>query len=291
MDKNNIIDLHIHTCNSDGELLTREIVRRLHDKRISTFSITDHDYIYSYKDVNNLAHYDFDINDLNYIKGVELSCKVSDTYNIHLLGYDFDENNQSLIKLTNEISFKREKRLREILNILKNEHNIWFNNYALDEIRFRKGTHSKCHALFLLRNLGYGDNGKELYNQYLRDIKFTIDHRASFEAANAAVKDAHGITVLAHPKEVENEYQMDIEPLIKNLVDRGLMGIEVYNNIHSLADIKRYLEIAKKYNLLISGGSDYHGPFITPQVTLGCVSKEGINIDNLSVVEYIKRRH
>ena len=68
-----------------------------------------------------------------------------------------------------------------------------------------------------------------------------------------------------------------MEEILPNLISQGLEGIEVYNNLHTYEESQRYLEIAKKYNILISGGSDYHGPIAKPNVLLGKIYKDNEN--------------
>ena len=68
-----------------------------------------------------------------------------------------------------------------------------------------------------------------------------------------------------------------MEEILPNLISQGLEGIEVYNSLHTYEDSQRYLEIAKKYNILTSGGSDYHGPVAKPNVLLGKIYKDNEN--------------
>ena len=78
--------------------------------------------------------------------------------------------------------------------------------------------------------------------------------------------------------------------MFNDLIKIGLDEIEVYNSLHALHDIKRYLKIAKEYNLLINGGSDIYWSLIKPNVKLGFISQEKINIKKLSLVEHLKQR-
>ena len=99
------------------------------------------------------------------------------------------------------------------------------------------------------------------------------------------IKQASGIPILAHPKELELRYGIRLENIIKDLIKCGIKGIEVYHSIHDDKDIVRYLNIANKYNLLISGGSDFHSSNSSKK--LGLLSKEEyvIPYDNFSILK------
>jgi predicted metal-dependent phosphoesterase TrpH len=281
----NLIDLHIHTNNSDGEFSTKDIINMLKDSNVTTFSITDHDNINSCQEVINE-----NINGLYYIRGIENSALFKN-YNMHILGYDINDNCYNMQKIISVIQKSRNSRILEIIKILKDKYNIEFESNTINEVLNRTGTVGKAHVIELLYKYGYGNSNVEIYKKYLKDLKTEINYRTDAEKVIEAIKRDNGIAVLAHPKEIENEYHIDIEMIIKNLINIGLDGIEVYNSLHNLEDIKKYLDIAKKYNLLISGGSDYHGIFTKPNVELGNVSQEKIKIKSLSLVEYIRIRH
>ena len=77
-------------------------------------------------------------------------------------------------------------------------------------------------------------------------------------------------------------------PLLERMISFGLKGIEVYHPSHTQDETKYYLQIANKYNLLISGGSDYHGPIIKPDISLGTGKNNNIKIESLPILEKIK---
>ena len=78
--------------------------------------------------------------------------------------------------------------------------------------------------------------------------------------------------------------------LLKEMINCGLMGIEVYHSSHTKEEIEYYLEIANKYNLLISGGSDYHGITVKPDIELGTGKKNNIKIKSLSLIDEVNNR-
>ena len=112
-------DLHIHTINSDGEFTTKQLVQKIRESNIKTFAIADHDSIKSIKDMKEI-----DLTGLNYIKAIEISSILDNKYKMHILGYNINEEDEQLIEIINNIKQKRIKRIYDIANSLKQQHNI-----------------------------------------------------------------------------------------------------------------------------------------------------------------------
>lgn len=279
---NKYIDMHIHSTYSDGELTIEELIKNIIDNNVSTFSITDHDSIESSHKISKM-----EVGELNYISGVEVSSAINN-YNIHLLGYDYNGNTIAMEKLFDDIAFKRRQRIVDILEYLYKKHNIKILDNDLENMLSNANVIGKPHVIELLSRYGYGNSNHEIYIKYLKEYKSKINYRADINDSIKAIKEANGIVILAHPKEIENEYNVDINDIIIDLIKKGIDGIEVYNSLHNLNDIKRYLETAKKYDLLISGGSDYHGTFTKPTVKIGSLSQENCNVKKLSLIDKLK---
>lgn len=284
MIKSGVMDMHIHTTNSDGEYTVRQIVERIKNTNIETFSITDHDNINSYYEINKL-----ELEFLEFYHGVEIS-SIYQNYGMHILGYDFKPE-EDLIELLKKIEESRKQRFLEMVEMLEQKYEIKIEESRIQEIITNHQLLGKPHMTNLLYQLGYGESSKNIYDKYLKGYKSKRKYRVNLEEVVKAIKKSNGIVVLAHPKEIEREYHIDIEEILGDLVKTGIDGIEVYNSIHSLEDIKRYLELAKRYHLLISGGSDYHGPFTKPNVELGYLSKEKIQVEELSLLKELRRRN
>jgi hypothetical protein len=247
-----MVDMHIHTNNSDGQYSTKEIVKKLEILDTEMFSITDHDNIKSCTEMKNI-----DLpKKMKYIPGVEFS-SINGIYNCHILGYNFDYNNTELIKTCENISERRLEKIKRIINHLENERDIEFTEKELKNL-YKKQTLGRYDVCKILMKKGYGTK-PEIYDNYLTGIKGIKTHRIEIENVTQTIKSANGISILAHPKEIEEKYEVDIEEIIKDFIEKGIDGIEVYNTIHTLKDMRRYLLLAKKYNLLITGGSDFHG--------------------------------
>jgi len=274
-------DLHIHSNFSDGEYTIDELIDMLKKENIKVFSICDHDNIESIKYLNNL-----ELKDIKYISGVEISSYYK-KMGIHILGYYIDGNKLSLKRLLTKINLRRKKRMKEILKKIRVRNGIILNNDDLDELMSTNNIGKKNLSKILIKN-NLGNNYLEIRDNYLTNLHCKTSYRANIKKVCKVVKNANGIPVLAHPKEMELRYGIKLENVIKDLIKCGIKGIEVYHSIHTDKDIERYLSIANKYDLLISGGSDFHTN--KSKKKLGILSKEDyvIPYENFSILNMKK---
>lgn len=269
-------DFHIHTKYSDGEYDVETIINKLNENNITNFAITDHDNVES---VDYLRK-----RNLNNISGVEMSSRYNNL-NMHILGYYIDGDLDELKKLCNRVSELRKARLYEHVSKLEKEYNLQFDELDLMNLTKKYSTLGRPHIGKLLIKYGYVSSMEEAFKKYLFNVHSSIFYRMDAKLVIDAIHKAGGIAILAHPKKIEDKYNIDIEDFLPDLVEIGIDGIEIYNSLHYNEDSKRYKEIATKYNLLISGGSDYHGPNVKPNVKLGYLNNEDlpkINIDEMT---------
>lgn len=266
-----MVDLHIHTSNSDGEFKTEKILDMLMKKGVNTFSITDHDNINSCKEMEKIIL----PKNIKYIPGVEFSSK-TEKLNIHILGYNIDYNNQDLVNECEIIKKRKINKIITIINYLKKHYGIDISEQEEKDILEKQGTIGRMDICKLLVKKGYGERS-QIYDNYLTNIPNTKTHRSNIETITRIIHESNGIAVIAHPKKIEKEYNTSLSNIIEELLEKEIDGIEVYNSVHTLKDIKRYLMIAKKYNLLITGGSDFHGS-THPDRQLGYTTTEKIKI-------------
>lgn len=268
-----MVDLHIHTSNSDGTYTTNEIIETLKKLKIKLFSITDHDDITSCKEMEEI----FLPEDMIYIPGIEFSA-MHNNYNCHILGYNIDYKNEALIAECNLIKARRKIKIIKVLEYIRNNFGI-LTEEEEKIILNKKGTIGRydiCEIL-MKKEENQGLKRNEIYDKYLTPKGGLKVHRSDSKRIIEVIHEAGGIAVLAHPREVEDDYQIDIEKFIESLIEEGLDEIEKYNSIHTLEDVKRYLEIAKKHNLFTTGGSDFHGTN-KPKILLGTTTREHIKI-------------
>ncbi len=270
------IDMHIHSCNSDGEYEVLDLVKMIKEKGIGIFSITDHDSIRSVEDIKMC-----DLSELDYIPGVEIS-SIYKGIKMHILGYDFEVNN-SLRELISRIQEKRLKRFFEVIELIKVNEGICLQDEIIEQIIVRSESLARPHIIKALMDLGYGSDRDQVYRAFVKNNKSSINYRAYLEDAIDVLKMSNAKIILAHPKEIEDEYKIDIDSILPELLDLGVDGIEVYNSIHTMDDIKRYKEYVDKYKIHYTGGSDYHGPNVKRLVSLGNCSKEGMQVNKISL--------
>ncbi|MHC4197199.1 MAG: transcription antitermination factor NusB [Planctomycetota bacterium] len=252
-------DLHVHTICSDGTFTPEEVVVEAARLGIKTIAITDHDTV----DAVRPAQAEGAKMGVYVIPGVEVSGYVP-PFEIHIIGLFIDIDNKNLIEKFRQIHEERVSRLSEIVERLKTV------NVQLDveEILHLAGGSppGRMHIAEVLIKHGYCNNFPEVFNRYIGDNcpayvpKTTLTPRQAIEL----IHDAGGVSVYAHPGVSGRD------DIIRMLVESGLQAIEAYYPSHSPETVARYLEIAKKYDLAVSGGSDFHGQR-KPGIPLGKV--------------------
>ncbi len=264
-----MVDMHIHTKHSDGTYTTKEIIEMLKQLKIKLFSITDHDNFEACKEIEKIQL----PKDMTFIPGIEFSA-IHDIYDCHILGYNIDYKNENLLEVCRLIRRKRQRKIIQVLKYIRDNYGI-LTEKEEQEILNKNGTIGRFDICKLLMQKGYGAR-TEIYDKYLSP-KELITHRINSKTIIDVIHKANGKAIIAHPREIEEDYKIDSEEIIKSLIDEGLDGIEIYNSIHTLDDVKRYKILAQKYKLITTGGSDYHGTN-KPEILLGRTTKKHIKI-------------
>ena len=241
-------DLHLHTTFSDGFFTPETVLKNAFKHRIKAISITDHETVEGVAiAVSEAKQYGVEV-----IPGIELSASTGDG-EIHLLGYFIDCQDIALQKTLAELKKKRKNRLRKIVNNL-NAQDVHIDFDAL--LKFAgPGTIGRLHlAHFLYRN-NVVSHIYEAFDKYIGSDKpaYEIVDALTPQEAIKLILSTGGIPVLAHP---ESE---DLDKLIRSLISIGLKGLEVYHSKFDKKHSQDLLAIAKKYDLLVTGGSDCHG--------------------------------
>ena len=249
-------DLHTHSYYSDGQYSPKELVRLAKKRGIKNLALTDHDSI---KCVREAIKEGKKIG-VNIIPAVEIRYKKSE-----ILGYFIDIKNKKLISELKKSSKQNENAVKEWCNkIEKAGYNISFKEIWKKYPKAR-GNINELHVLYELHLKGYGttrDVAKRLSEQKIKKRK---SERFSILKAIKLVKEANGIPVLAHPWFDSKTLK---EKNIKKYIKAGLKGIEIKNGdtpsfMKKVSKRKNIIKIikklAKKYNLILTSGSDYHG--------------------------------
>ena len=242
-------DLHIHSSYSDGYLSPEEIIDLAKKQGVKYISITDHDTIASqYITKKN-------IEGISIIPGIEFSTEYKDM-ELHILGYFIDIDNDRLNETVNRLRKSRIDRAKEILKRLeKNNIHIDINEVKVSDLSsIGRGNIAK-----IIVEKGYADNYKEAFTNYLMKGKsaYVKGEKLSLKETLSIINECGGIPVLAHPGKIYR--RLEVENLIKEFRCYGLKGIEVYHPSHSRDQINNFYNLSKKYKLLITGGSDFHG--------------------------------
>lgn len=247
-------DLHMHSTASDGSLTPEELIERLKEEGIELFSLTDHDTTANSEIMERLAKK----NNIKYIKGVE----VSSTYEgemFHILGYNIDVNNNELQEIINENErLLIEKDDNSIKLLVSQGFPVDFDEYLNYENDPRRGGWKSLNYLI---DKGICKNIDEFFNNIFNEKrKLAFPTFADPQKVISAIKKAGGIAVLAHPRYGKSKFQLiDILNRFKNM---GVDGIECSHTNHSEDEIKECIKFCNDNDLLITGGSDYHGGLI-----------------------------
>jgi len=252
-------DLHLHTLFSDGTYTLEELVASALKKRLSAIAVVDHDTVAGVGPAIKAAQE----SDLEVLSGIELSAEYNEQ-EVHILGYLIDYQKKPLLEKLESLKSNRVERVHKMLAKL---NNLGINLKAESVFALAaNGTVGRLHVARALVKEGFAGSLFEVFQKYIGDNgpAYVCGFRFSPQEAIKFIKDSGGIPVLAHPYILKND------ELIPEFVKLGLMGLEVYYPEHSQGMVNFYLELAKKYNLLVTGGSDCHGK-AKPDVRIGSI--------------------
>jgi predicted metal-dependent phosphoesterase TrpH len=267
-----LIDLHIHSNCSDGNLTVEEIVREAKVRNIGLMSITDHDSIGCQEKAMALARR----NGIRYVSGVELNVTFSHpryhegkSISLDFLGYQFDVKNKGLKNKLQQIGEYREERAAKILDKINVEFEKEgiekLTKNALREIQASAdGTLGRPHIANYLVRKGIVRTKQEAFDKYL--VKYDVPKYPLYpEEASRLVRNARGIVVLAHPNDPYGTSLVKLTKLlheqtkiIEETILRHIDGVECWHSRNDALTTKHYIKFAKKHGLIMTGGSDCH---------------------------------
>lgn len=261
------IDLHVHSTISDGTLTPAELVHLAHKQNLAAFALTDHDTIAGIKAAKDEAVLFSDSDySLEVIPGVEISAGYKNR-DIHILGLLIDEHNSSLIDSLNDAKKNREARNEKMAqNLAKTGMDISIKAILEDD---PEAVITRAHfAKFMLKK-GYVKSIKEAFTKYLSESSpyYVPREYISPEDAIALIRATGGVPILAHPL-LYHLPEKELLSLITRLKEAGLMGLEAIYSCNISNEESYVRGLAHKYDLLISGGSDFHGS-VKPDISLG----------------------
>jgi predicted metal-dependent phosphoesterase TrpH len=264
------VDLHIHSTASDGSFDPLEILNLAKNTGLAAFALTDHDATSGVQKI--LAHPAL-LGPVQFLTGVEISAAPPKNFTLsgsfHLLGYGFTMDHPGLNLALDRQQAARKNRNPEMIRRL---NALGFAMTLEDVIAASEAGAQigRPHIARLMVQKGYCASINDAFDRYIGKGKPAYVEKARIPAAEAIglIRSAGGIPVLAHPGLLEKISGEDFERLILALKSMGLLGIEVLYPEHSPAQTNFFQQCAEKHDLLITGGSDFHGA-INPEIRLG----------------------
>lgn len=249
------VDLHCHSTASDGSLSPTEVVQLAVDSGLSALALTDHDTIGGIAEAQAAAK----AKGLDFLPGIEISCS-RPAGTMHILGYGVDPTHPVLTEMTRQLLEGRNTRNPKIVAKLQ-ELGVSIT-MAEVEAEAKGAVIGRPHIAAILVRKGYVKSVKHAFDEYLSDDTgkaYADKERLTSHQALSMIRQAGGLPVLAHPIQLRCENDAQLDTVVKNLVDQGLAGIEVYHSDHDASWIEKIEALASKYRLLRTGGSDFHG--------------------------------
>ncbi|MEA5018519.1 MAG: PHP domain-containing protein [Erysipelotrichaceae bacterium] len=293
----NNVDLHMHSIYSDdGEYSVFELIDMAKAKGMRLMAITDHDIAEANEDAITYAKQV----GIDYLPGIEISCR-HDGVDLHILGYDIDHRNPIWQQRYKALMADYQIGIVKVVALLNDYLKV---DIDIDRLRAEAGDkpvtgETICAYLLedesnienpLLRPYFKGGDRSDMplvnfYWDYMAQGKIAyVDGNfiTSLEDALAMIKESNGFAVLAHP----GQNLAGKEEMLADIIDAGVIGIEVYTSYHDETQIAYYLKKAEQFGCLITGGSDYHGA-IKPNIVIG---EHHGQIEYDSFVKELKKR-
>lgn len=263
-----LTDLHTHSTASDGQYAPAELVRLAKERGLDVLALTDHDTVDGLEEAVQAGEQA----GIRIIHGIELSAKEYPTF--HILGYGFAPDAPALSDLCRELKEGRDQRAPRIIAFLE-EQGV---RIPLSEVEELAGGQivGRPHFAQVLARHGYVSSNREAFDRYLDTEEF---HRRverpkpSAQVCVETIRAAGGKASLAHPYQIGVDDEK-LECIVRELTNYGLDAIECFYPKHTPEQQSFYLYLAERYNLHITGGSDFHGERVKPDIRLAGLELE-----------------
>ncbi len=255
----NKIDLHMHTVVSDGTDSLEEIIKKVQDAGIDLFSITDHDAIKAGMLVPPMLPVADPDKSLGFIRGVEFSCR-DEKGKYHILGYGYNPYIPGISEIVTEGHELRMKKTKARIEFLREAYGFDFPEEEIVQLLNRDNP-GKPHIANMMIKYGYANDINEAMSKYINKKKFKNVHVRPEDAIEGILKSG-GVPVLAHPAYGDGDDLImgeELDERVRYLMDYGIRGVEAFYSGFTPKIQSEVLELAEKYNLYVTAGSDYHG--------------------------------
>ena len=270
-----------------------ELVELAKNRGVGTLAITDHDTLEGVKDIYNnhfsILHSSICVSNIRLISGIEMTAKV-DKGQMHILGYGIDINDKNLNDKMTELKNNSINSVLSVIEVLKKDYNIRFTYEEIKALVNANHNLGRPDIAKLMIKRGIVSSVQEAFDRYLIDAHNkirSVSKGLKYDEILELITHAGGIPVLAHPKSLELK-EKELLLLLKDMIKKGLQGLEVYHSSFTKEEMDYYKNIANKFDLLISGGSDFHGKGVKPGVELGTGKNNNLYIEELSLLKKLK---
>ncbi len=267
-------DLHLHTSASDGTWSPKALIGNIIRAGIDIFAVTDHDSVENVTLTGDLVK----DTDLTFIRGVEINT-TENGHIFHILGYNIDPENESLHKILLKNRNVMEERDKRCITILQNmDFPVALDEFQAYEYNPERGG---WKALNYTMDKGLCQHYKEYFRLFGEKRNgLGIEGCANPEEAISAIKAAGGIPILAHPG--SGLYGNNPRETVSLAIDYGVDGIECLHPENGDETTEYCLELCRRENLYITGGSDCHGTFVKER----WIGRPDIDLDELVLWEF-----
>ena len=259
------IDLHIHSSASDGQYTSAQLMLLAQEVGLSVVALTDHDTTAGLAEAKQAAQ----TVGIRLISGIELDTKYPGIGgNFHILGYGIDPTHPALQEVCLDFASQRQERAERIFWYLES-CGVCPSRQRVYELA-GNGVMGRPHFARAMVEQGLVSSTREAFDLYLHTPQFqTIDRQKPHpREAIRMIMQAGGIAVLAHPSQLKLGEHL-LSDLLVELKNDGLGGLECYYSTHSQEQTDQYVTLANQFGLFITGGSDFHGEKVKPQIELG----------------------
>lgn len=250
-----MLDLHTHSLYSDGTDSPRQLVDNIQKQQIKIFSLCDHDTVKGLAETRQLA----EEAGISFVPGLEIEIEYP-SGEFHLLGLGIDYQNPALLSALDKLAARRsERNLLIVENMRKNGHQLEYQDIL--DIAGDQHVVGRLHFARYLEQSGKVKNIKQAFDRYLKRgaVFYEVKEVLSLEEALFLIKQSGGISIIAHPGSLYLSWGRLPEQMQK-WKEMGIQGLEVSHPGIKLSQSRRYRALAEELGLLITGGSDYHGP-------------------------------
>ena len=275
-----MIDLHTHTNESDGSCTPFELIDRAVAAGLEALAISDHDTLAGYDRAAPRARE----KGLDLVCGIELSTKLEGK-TVHLLGYFL--NDPPAGEFRDWISEMQATRRDRNVRLAERLRSLGID-ITIEEVEARgRSLAGRPHFARIMLEKGYVSSIQQAFDDYLDEsAKGYVDRKEpDLRLGIRRIESAGGVSSIAHPVRLGYRDPARLRTMVADMREAGLSALEVYHSDHRPADVAQFLELAREFDLRVTGGSDFHGD-VKPNVQLG-VGPGNLNIP-LSVLERLR---